>query len=149
MGIKIRSPKDFYSGVVFIFFGLLAVVISRDYPIGSAMRMGPGYFPMILGGLLILLGLIIAFRSLLLTGEGIRKVELRPLVMVLVSVVAFAFLIQPLGLILATLALVIISCLGGWEFRIRKVVLLYLMLAVLAVGLFIYGVGLPIKVWPL
>lgn len=110
--------------------------------------MGPGYFPTILGGLLILLGLIIAFRSLLLTGEGIKKVELRPLVMVLVSVVAFAFLIQPLGLILATLALVILSCLGGWEFRFREMVLLYLMLAALAACLFVYGVGLPIKVWP-
>ncbi|MBI5967538.1 MAG: tripartite tricarboxylate transporter TctB family protein [Deltaproteobacteria bacterium] len=149
MKIKIRSLKDFYSGVVFIVFGLIALVMSRSYAMGSAMRMGPGYFPKILGSLLILLGLIISFRSLLLTGEGIKKGESRPLIMVLVSVVVFAFLIKPLGLILATLALVVLSCLGWWEFRFREVVLLYIILAVLAVGLFIYGVGLPIKIWPL
>lgn len=148
MGIKIRSPKDFYSGLVFILFGVLAIALSRDYPMGSAMRMGPGYFPAILGGLLILLGFVIAGRALFVGAEGIKGGAVRPLLMVLGAVVAFAFMVQPLGLVLATLALVVISCLGGWEFRFREMVLLYLMLAALAVGLFIYGVGLQIKVWP-
>jgi len=147
--MKIRNPKDFYSGLVFIFFGLLAVIISRDYPLGSAMRMGPGYFPAILGGLLTLMGLTIASRALLLSGDGIKAMAFRPLIMVLVSVVAFALLIRPLGLILATLALVVVSSLGGLEFRVREVLLLYVMLAALAVCLFVYSVGLPIKVWPL
>ncbi len=146
--MKIRGPKDFYSGLVFIFFGLLALVMSRSYPMGSAMRMGPGYFPTILGGLLVLLGLIIAVQGLSRVGEETKAWALRPLMMVLAAVGAFAYMIQPLGLMSATLALVVISCLGGSESRIREIAVLYLLVAALVVAIFIYGVGLPIKVWP-
>ncbi len=146
--MKIRGPKDFYSGLVFVFFGLLALVLSRSYPMGSAMHMGPGYFPKILGGLLVLLGLIIAIRGLLKMSEEIKAWAPLPLVMVLAAVVVFAYTLQPLGLVLATLALVVISCLGGSDFRIREIFVLYLLMAVLVVGIFIYGVGLPLKVWP-
>jgi hypothetical protein len=68
---------------------------------------------------------------------------------VLGSVVVFAFLIKSLGLVVATLALVFISSLGGWEFRLKEVVILYIILAALAVSVFVYGLRLPFKVWPL
>lgn len=148
MKIKIRYRRDFYSGLIFIFFGALAVLIARYYPMGTAVRMGPGYFPTILGGALALLGLIVSARSLWLSGEAIKLLALRPLVFVLGATLAFAYLIEPLGLVLATLALVIISSLGGWGFRLREVALLSLVLAVLAVGLFVYGLGLPFNMWP-
>ncbi|MBI5967269.1 MAG: tripartite tricarboxylate transporter TctB family protein, partial [Deltaproteobacteria bacterium] len=64
MRIKIRNPKDLYAGLVFIFFGVFALLMARSYPMGNAMRMGPGYFPSILGGSLALLGLVVAARSL-------------------------------------------------------------------------------------
>jgi hypothetical protein len=147
--MRIQGAKDFWGGLVFVFFGLMALLISRDYPIGTTMHMGPRYFPTIIGSLLTLLGLIIAVRGLSITGEKIKGWGPRPLVMVLAAVVAFAVMIRPLGLASATLALVAISCLGTAESRIREVVVLYLFLAALAVGLFIYGIGLPLKVWPL
>lgn len=147
--MRFRGTKDFYGGLVLVFFGLLAVVISRSYPMGTAMHMGPGSFPRIIGICLILLGLFIAIRGLLTAGEEVKGWAVRPLVMVLAAVVAFAFMVQPFGVVLATLALVAVSCLGGWEFHLREVVVLFLSLAILAVGLFIYGVGLPLKVWPI
>lgn len=148
MKIKIRSSKDFYSGLFFIFFGLLAVVVARAYPVGMALRMGPGYFPTLLGGLLTLLGLIIAGRALWASGEEVRSLALRPLVFVLGATLAFALMVRSLGLVLATLALVVVSSLGGWEFRLREVTILAFVLTGVAVALFVYSLGLPLSVWP-
>ena len=148
MKIKIRSSKDFYSGLLFIFFGLLAVVVARVYPMGSARRMGPGYFPTLLGGLLTLLGLLIAARALWASDERVGPLALQPLVFVLGATLAFALMVRSLGLVLATLALVVISSLGGWEFRLREVTILAFVLTGVAVALFVYSLGLPLSVWP-
>jgi len=149
MGIKIGDRKDFYAGILFIFFGILAIIMSLAYyPMGSAARMGPGYFPFLTGGCLTLIGLAAVFRALRVRGESIKGWEIRPLILVLGGILAFALMIQPLGLVIASLALIVITCLGGWEFKVIEVTILYLVLTAVAVGLFIYGIGLPINVWP-
>ena len=148
MKIEILNTKDFYAGLIFIFFGVLFVLVARSYPMGSAMRMGPSYFPTLLGGLLILLGLFVVVRAFSVSGEPIREWAIRPLMMVVASVVAFALVVQPLGLVLAILALVVISCLGGSVFRFREVALLFLALVVLSVAIFVVGLKLPFRVWP-
>ena len=68
MALQIRRPKDFYSGLIFIVVGLFALVIGRDYSLGTTTRMGPGYFPALLGWLLTILGAIIALRALWISG---------------------------------------------------------------------------------
>ena len=146
--MNIRNRKDFYSGLIFIFFGFLAVVVARNYPMGSALRMGPGYFPIILGSALAVLGFMIAARSLWLSRESIEALALRPLLFVLGALVAFALLIQPLGLVTATVALVVIGSLARGEIRLGEVGALSLVLAAIAVSLFVYGLGLPLSVWP-
>ena len=104
--MKIRNPKDFYAGLLFGFFGLLTVVIDRSYPMGTAARMGPGYFPFVLGSVLTLLGLIITLRSLWIAGPPMDGYVLRPLILISGSVVAFAIFVDSLGLIVAILGLV-------------------------------------------
>lgn len=148
MNVKIRNRKNFYSGLLFIFFGVLCAGIAVTYPMGKSSRMGPGYFPSILGGILAILGFVVAVQALWIKGEEIKPYALRPLVLVLGAVVAFALLADPFGLLLATLTLVVISRLGGGEFRIREVAVIFLVLAALGVVLFVYGLGLPFKVWP-
>ncbi len=145
---NIRKSKDFYAGLIFISFGLFAVMEARHYPLGTAASMGPGYLPLVLGGILILFGLVISGRSLWLIGESLKPLALRPILLITIAVLAFALLLEPAGVALATLALITISSLGGSEFRLREMVLVYLGLAALAVGLFVYGLGLPFKVWP-
>lgn len=149
MKIKIRSSKDFYAGLIFLFFGLLTLVINRSYPMGTPARMGPGFFPLLLGMIVALLGFLIAARSLTGKVEGVHPLVMRPLVLVLGAVIAFGILIQPLGLVVGILVLVVISSLGGPEFRLRPVVILYFVLAAMGVGIFVYGLGLPFKIWPL
>ncbi len=149
MKVTIRDSKDFFSGLIFLFFGGFAAIGARSYPLGTAARMGPGYFPTVLGGLLALLGAVIMARGLGVSGDPAKGWVLQPLLLVLAGVVAFALSVERLGMVAAVLALTIISCAGGTEFRLREVVALFLVLAALAVGIFVYGLGLPLKVWPI
>ena len=150
MKIEIRSKKDFYAGLVYFLFGGPAVAIARGYPMGTAACMGPGYFPTVLGGILVLLGLVISARSVLEgKGDSVKGWAVRPLFFILSGVLAFAFLVDRVGLVLAILVLILLSCLGGEEFRLREAALLFLVLAALSVSIFFYGLQLPFKVWPL
>jgi len=146
--VRIRRRQDLWAGVFFVAVGVLAVLLARAYPIGTAMRMGPGYFPTVLGALVALLGIVIAIRGACLAGAGLAPWGLRPLVLVLGGVLLFAALVRPLGLVVATLALVVTSSLGNREARLAEVAGLGLFLAALALGVFVYGLGLPFRVWP-
>lgn len=144
----IRHPQDFFAGLLFVGIGGAAIAIARGYPMGSAMSMGPGYFPTILGGLLILVGLALALRALAARGDPVGAFAFRPLVLVHGAVVGFALLVRPMGLVAATLVLVVLGRLGGRDVRAGEVALLFLFLTGLAVGLFVYGLGLPFRTWP-
>lgn len=148
MKIGIRNSKDFYAGILFIFFGIFTAVIGRDYPMGTSWQMGPGYFPFILGSLLAVLGFVVSARALWVGSTRIMPWLFRPLLLVLFAVLAFAVLVERLGLVFATIALVVISCLAGWEFRLLEVAILSIVLAALAVGTFVYGLGMPLNIWP-
>ena len=140
--------QDLWAGLFFVAVGALAVVLARAYPFGTAMRMGPGYFPTILGALVALLGIVIAIRGACLAGDTLAPWGLQPLVLVLGGVLLFALLARPLGLVVATLALVVTSALGSREFRLAEIAGLGLLLAALSVGVFVHGLGLPFGVWP-
>src|SRR2546425_5531377 len=94
----IRNPKDFYSGLLFIAFGVAAIVIGSNYALGTAARMGPGYFPRILGILLVTLGALLALRALRLQGSPVPPLKWRPTLIVLGSVVLFGYIVEQMGL---------------------------------------------------
>jgi hypothetical protein len=148
MKIKFSRSKDLIAGLIFVFFGFAAIWLARDYPMGSARRMGPAYFPTIIGGALAMLGLIISARSFRSLSEPVRLPALRPLIMIIAGVVGFALLLKPLGLVLALFVLILISCLGGSQFRVREVAILYIILVLMAVIFFVYGLGLQFSLWP-
>lgn len=148
MSIRIRSPRDFCAGLIFLFFGALAAYIARDYPMGSAVRMGPGYFPYVLGILLALLGMVICIRCLLIHGERIESASLRALLLVLGAIGVFAGTIESTGIVVATALLVGIGAAASPESRMREVAVLIVFMLALAVGLFTYGLGLPFKIFP-
>lgn len=148
--MKIRDAKDFWSGVMFVAFGLGFVVFARSYDMGTAARMGPAFFPMVLGGLLFAIGVIVAIKGLSARAEEHRvdKFHFKPLLLVLGAVVAFGLLLRPAGMLVALTTLVFVSSLGGDEFRLRDVLLLTVGLAVLVLAVFIYGLGMTIPVLP-
>ncbi len=148
MSIGIRSPRDFCAGLIFLFFCVVAAYIAREYPMGSAVRMGPGYFPYFLGILLALLGVVISVKSLLIHGERIESVNLRALLLVLGAVGVFAGTIESAGIVIATALLVGVGAAASPESRLREVAVLIVFLLALAVGVFTYGLGLPFKLFP-
>ena len=148
MKVPIRSPRDFFSGAIFLSFGLFAVLVGRDYPMGSARQMGAGYFPMVLGSLLVLLGIVICIKSLAVPGEKLETIGLRPLVLVLLAIGAFAVSVDSMGLVAATVLMTLIGAAASPESRWREVVILTLVLLGLSVGVFTYGLGLPFKLLP-
>jgi len=148
MKIHIGSPKDFYAGLIFLCLGAGAAWIARDYPMGTAIRMGPGYFPLVLGWLLGAIGVAACAKGLILDGERIERVGYRPLLLILGAVGLFAVGIERAGIIVSTLLAVSIAAAASTDSRLREVVLLLVFLIALAVGVFTYALGLPFKLVP-
>jgi len=149
MKIKIKSPKDLWAGLMFIGFGGFFMIWAIiHYQMGTAVRMGPAYFPAVLGGMLAVLGLMVLLESFAMEGPPLPGFNLRPLVMVCIACVAYGYLMKPAGLILATAALVFISALGGHEFKWKEVVILYVVLIVLSLAVFVKGLTLPFPICP-
>jgi putative tricarboxylic transport membrane protein len=147
--MKIKAPKDFWAGLMFIGFGIgFAVIAQTSYQMGTAVRMGPAYFPTVLGALLAVLGLAILIKSLAVAGVKVPVFAFRPLILLLVGIVLFGVFLKPLGLVLASAILVGVGALGGHEFRWKEVAILYAVLALFSVLVFVKGLGLPFPIWP-
>jgi len=211
----IRNPKDFWAGLMFMAFGLSFMIIALGtpefidrlwgerlipgYQMGSAVRMGPAYFPIVLGGILAVLGAVVLFRSFVsqLKGDAVRlriafnildlavavgvfvvvvriakaldisndyamlasalivsvlAIAFRPnakaLVLILACGLAFAYLLKPLGLVLASIMLIFIGAFGGHEFKAKEVAIIAAVLVVLSVVVFVMGLTLPFPVCP-
>src|SRR5690554_4775762 len=128
---------------MFTAIGVGFAVVSQGYDLGTALRMGPGYFPSVLGGLLTLLGLIIRVQSFTVDGEPMPTFKLWPVVIVMIGISLFGALIRTAGLIPAVVALVVVSAWGHQAFRWRSTLLLAIGAAGFAVAVFYYGLGLP------
>ena len=147
MKFDLRNNKDFFAGLLFIAIGALAVVIARDYPMGSAMRMGPGYFPTILGGILFVFGVYVMLRGIL-SGAKVKGVwGWKPLALITLSIVLFGFIVERLGMIPALVAMFFAAALAGREFRFKEVLLLTVLMSVFAAGVFVYGLKLPYQLF--
>jgi hypothetical protein len=148
--MKIKHAKDFWSGVMFTAFGVAFAGIAQNYDMGTAARMGPAYFPTVLGGLLALLGLIIILYSFKTDEHDsqVDKFHFKPLVLILGAVVAFGLLLRPAGLLVALAVLVIVSSLGSNEFKWREIIPLTVGLALLVLAVFVYGLSMTIPVLP-
>ena len=143
MNLAFLNKRDFWAGMMLIGIGAGAMFIARDYPFGSTLRMGPGFFPTILSGILIAFGICIMAVGLR-NGEKIQgSLSLRALVMLPLSLVLFGILMQLAGFIPAMVALIIMSAASGREFKLLEVLMLTVVLTVASVALFIWGLGLP------
>jgi len=148
MKFDLHDNKDFLAGLLFILIGASAVVFARDYPMGSAMRMGPGYFPTILGGILFLFGVYVMVRGVRSGAKVKGEWGWKPLALITLSIVLFGFLMDRLGMIPALAVMFFVSALAGREFRFKEVLILTVLMSAFAVGVFVYGLKLPFQLFP-
>ncbi|MCB1997117.1 MAG: tripartite tricarboxylate transporter TctB family protein [Burkholderiaceae bacterium] len=149
--MKIKSQRDFWSGLMFVAIGIGFAWGATNYNFGSSARPGPGYFPFGLGIILALIGALVLFKALTIETEGgdkIGAVAWKPLSIVLGSVAVFGLLLPWLGMILTLPVLIIMAAMAGDEFHLGEALI---NAAVLTVGswlVFIKGLGLVIPMWP-
>ena len=148
--MRIRHPKDFLTGLVFLMFGAAAIFFAADYTIGSAAKMGPGYFPFALGAFLAALGVTLLLRSVFWArgSQAGPVLHFKPLVLVLSAVVLFGLLLRPLGLLVSTTLLVVVSSLANHEFRWKEALLNAAVLIVIVLVVFVYCLDFQVPVWP-
>ena len=147
---SLLTNKDFLAGLLFLSVGALGLWLSRDYSIGTALRMGTGYVPRLLCWIMVVLGAIIILMGLRsgdrLIGEA--PLRLRPLVLIPASLVVFALTVERLGILLAGTILIIIGGLASAASRPFEVVVSAIVLVLFVWGCFVWALGLPIPVWP-
>jgi hypothetical protein len=141
----LRSNQDVLAGVLFLLVGLGAVAGARDYEMGTAMRMGPAYFPTVLGWILYGFGAFLLLRGIARGGAVAATWGWRPLAFVTLSILAFGFVITRFGLIPALVAMFLVCAAAGREYRIREVLLLTAVMSAFAVGVFVYALKLPFQ----
>jgi hypothetical protein len=141
----VHLHRDVIAGTLFILIGAFALSVARGYPVGSAMRMGPGYFPVVLGWVLIVLGACVGLRAARLRDWAPVDWSWRPLAWITASILLFGFLMPRFGLIPALAVLFPVAAAAGREFRLREVLVVTALMCLFAAGIFVYGLKLPYR----
>jgi hypothetical protein len=138
-----HSNRDFFAGLMYIVTGAAAIWMARDYPFGSALRMGPGYFPIVLSGIMVVFGIYVMAQGFRNNEKIQGNWSIRALIVLPLSTVIFGYLMEEAGFIPAMVALIPISAAAGREFKWGEIVLLTIGLTIACAAGFIYGLGLP------
>jgi hypothetical protein len=149
--MKIKSQRDFWSGLMFIVTGVVFAIGALNYSFGTSARPGPGYFPFGLGILMAILGAIVLFKALTVEVEGgdpIGPIAWKPLIIIVAAVAIFGITLPSLGMAIALPILIIMTSLAGDEFHWKDVLINCIVLTVGSWAIFILGLKLIIPLWP-
>ena len=149
--MKIKSERDFWSGLMFTVVGIVFAVGATNYSMGSSARPGPGYFPLLLSIILAILGGIVLFKSLTIETEGgdpIGSVAWRPLLVIVVGIAVFGVALPRLGMVITVPILIVISSFAGDEFKWKGVAINAVVLTAFSWLIFVAGLKLTIPLWP-
>lgn len=148
--MEIKNHKDFASGMFYVLVGAGFSYVSTNYTMGTAAKMGPGYFPFWLGIIQVILGLLVIASSMSKTAEieKLDRWDVKTLLWILGSVVMFGLLLYPLGLIVSLPILVIVSSMASHEFNFKWALVNAIVLTVLSYAAFVYGLNLQFPLWP-
>lgn len=141
-----RNAKDFWTGLIYLFVGSGALIISRDYDMGTAVKMGPAYFPTLLSVLLMVIGIISVLRSFFKSGSPIGVVAWKGLVLIVVSTLLFGMIVRGAGLLLALPLLVIVSASASARFSWKTSLAEAVGITVFCIVIFLKGLGVPLPI---
>ena len=146
--MRIRSPKDFWAGLIFIAIGLAFILLATNYRIGDMHRMGPAMFPTLVGALLAVLGAVITARSFVLGGEPVPPFHARPIGVSLIAIVLFGVALRWLGLVAAVAVVVLVGGYATRPVRLVENAVLAGVMVLFSVAVFVWLLGLPLPLWP-
>jgi len=149
--LKIKSQRDFWSGLMFAVAGGAFAIGATNYSMGSSARPGPGYFPLILSVIMSILGLIVLFKSLTIEAEGgdpIGDIAWRPLLVVVAAIAVFGLALPRLGLVVTVPILIVLVSLAGDEFKWKGVLASAVVLTGFSWAIFVFGLKLTLPLWP-
>lgn len=148
--MQLRNHRDLWAGLMFAVIGIIFMILSKQYSIGTSAKMGPGYFPMVLGGLMTLFGVIIAAGAFSGKAQMLKlsPVGWREFILLLVSVIVFAVALPRLGMVISVALLIMIAAVASHEFKLKDTLISIVVLVLLAYGMFVKGLELQFPVWP-
>ena len=146
--MRIRAPKDFWAGLIFVAIGAAFIVLASRYRYGTMHRMGPAMFPTLTGWLLSSLGAFVAFRSFVLAVAPLPRLQARPIGVSLLAIVLFALALQRLGLVAAIAVLVLVGAHAARDVRELENMALAAAMILFSVAVFVRLLGLPLPLWP-
>jgi hypothetical protein len=148
--MKLRNHRDFWAGIMFLAFGVLFMFWSRAYQMGTAAKMGPGYFPTVLGGIMAVLGLIIILGAFARSNPETKvgTIGFKEILLVVGAVGAFAFLLAHLGMVLAIIVMTFIAASASHEFKVKETAINAIVISILAYLVFAKGLEVQMPTWP-
>ena len=146
--MRIRSPKDFWAGLIFVAIAAAFILLALQYRLGDMHRMGPAMFPVLVGALLAGLGAIITARAFAFDGEAVPRFQARPLAVTVAAIVLFGIALQQLGLVAAVAVLVLLGAYAARDVRPIENVALAAAMVAFSVAVFVWLLGLPLPLWP-
>jgi putative tricarboxylic transport membrane protein len=149
MQLQVNAPKDLFAGLIFVAFGVSTFFASHQYEIGTPLEMGPGFFPAAIAVVLIAVGVGAIVRGLVRkTEDPITPYKIEPLVLVFAGILAFSFLIERAGLLIASAVLIGIACFPRLRTKPLEVLIVYLVLTAFSALVFVYWFGMQMPLWP-
>ncbi len=142
-----KDLRDFWAGLLYLIIGTAALYMAADYEMGTAISMGPGYFPKVLSVLLIAIGVISLIRSFIVHGEPLEGFPFVKIIFVTVSILAFALLVEGAGLAIAVMAVFAISAMASKFFNWKFTLAISLGSAVFCSLVFVKGLGIPLPIF--
>ena len=149
--MRIKSQRDFWSGLMFVVVGIVFAVGATNYSMGTSARPGAGYFPLMLSVIMAILGAVVLFKSLTIETEGgdpIGHIAWKPLIVIVIAIAVFGVLLERLGMVITIPILIIMSSFAGEEFRWRGVIISAVVLTFFSWVVFVWGLKLTIPLWP-
>jgi putative tricarboxylic transport membrane protein len=146
--LPVRSPQDFYGGIVLVQLAVLALIASAELPGQRGFAFGPGTAPRLFAILLVGLGAAVALGGVFVEGPRIEKYKLRGPILVIAAILGFAAMIRPLGLVPATFLTYVISIFGSREMRLVESLIAAVLMTLFCVALFVWLLKLPFQLWP-
>jgi len=143
MKLELSDNMDFWSGMMLIGFGAAAVFFARDYPFGSVLRIGPGFFPTVLGGILIVFGICLMVVGIHSKEKIKGRLSFRALMLLFIALVLFGILMEYAGFLPALIVLIIVSEAAGRQFKAMEMLISTAILVLFAMTIFIWGLNLP------